>query len=77
MILGSDLDLDNWYTGTASDLSYFCLPARVDAILSDSHWDWFLAIIYFLPEFAAAGFGGLLAAGLFRVRVAKLSEVAA
>jgi hypothetical protein len=65
-LLGSDMDLENWYDGTASDLAYFCLPAQVDAILSNEHWDWFLAIIYFLPEFLTAALGGLIAACLFK-----------
>jgi hypothetical protein len=50
----SNIDLDNWYTGAASDLSYFCLTARVDLMLTNEHWDWFLAIVYFLPELLAA-----------------------
>lgn len=62
-----DMDLNNWYTGTVSDLSYFCLPSQIDVVLSTDHWDWFLAIIYFLPEFLAACLGGLFAASLFRV----------
>ena len=54
IVLGSDIDLNNWYTGTASDLAYFCLPARVDVQLTNEHWDWFLSIIYLLPELLAA-----------------------
>ncbi len=69
----SDLDLDNWYTGAASDLSYLWLPARVDVMLTNEHWNWFLAIIYFLPELLAAGLGGVLAAIVFRVNVGRLS----
>src|SRR5207253_9323164 len=65
-LFGSDIDLNNWYTDAASDLSYFCLPARVDVMLTNEHWDWFLAIIDFLPELLAAALGGLLAASLFR-----------
>src|SRR5438309_1896042 len=34
-LLGSDIDLNNWYTDAASDLSYFCLPARVDVMLTN------------------------------------------
>jgi hypothetical protein len=56
-----------WYTDAASDLSYLDLPARVDDWLMQ-HWDWFLAVIYFLPELLAAALGGLLAACLFKVR---------
>jgi len=59
-------DLNDWYTEFMSELSYLYLPARVDALLSHAHWDWFLALIYFLPEFLAACLGGLLAAGLYR-----------
>jgi hypothetical protein len=70
-LLESDVDLHNWYAGTASDLSYFCLPARVDVILSTTHWDWFLAIIYSLPELLAAALGGLLAACLFKASRTK------
>jgi hypothetical protein len=72
-LLVSDVDLNDWYTGAASDLSYLCLPARVDIMLTNEHWDWFLAIIYFLPELVAAAFGGLLAASLFRVSERRLS----
>lgn len=68
-LLESDIDLNNWYTGAALDLSYFCLPARIDGILANEHFDWFLAIIYFLPELLAAALGGLLAACLFKVSV--------
>ena len=57
----------DWYTGIASDLSYLCLPRRVDILVSHEHWDWFLAIVYFLPELLAASLGGLLAARLFNV----------
>jgi hypothetical protein len=74
--LFSDPGLDNWYTGAVSDLSYFILPAGVDQILSGEHWDWFLAIIYFLPELVAAALGGLLAVLLFR-RAAEVRSVAA
>jgi hypothetical protein len=70
-VLGSDIDLDNWYTCAASDLAYLCLPARVDAILTHEHWDWFLAIVYSLPELFAGALGGLLAAGLFNVGTDK------
>lgn len=76
----SDIDLNNWYTGTLSDLSYFCLPRRVDVILSTTHWDWFLAIIFFLPELLAAALGGLLAACRFKaseVRVVAPRECSA
>ena len=66
-LFGSDIDFNDWYTGAASDLAYLCLPARVDAMLTHEHWDWFLAIIYFLPELLAAALGGLLAACLFKV----------
>lgn len=66
MLLASNIDRLNWYNGVASDLSYYCLPARIDVVLSTVHWDWFLAIIYFLPELLAASLGGLLAACLFR-----------
>jgi hypothetical protein len=76
-LLGSDVDLNNWYTGTASDLAYFCLPARVDAILSNEHWDWFLAIIYFLPELLTAALGGLFAACLFKVSVKRVDKTRA
>jgi hypothetical protein len=69
----SDLDLNNWYTGAASDLSYLCLPTRVDVMLTNEHSDWFLGIIYFLPELLAAGLGGVLAAIVFRVNVGRLS----
>jgi len=75
-VYGRDIDLDNWYTGAALGLSYFCLPARVDVMLTNEHWDWFLAIIYFLPELLAAALGGLLAASLFRVSQGRLSESA-
>jgi hypothetical protein len=73
-LFGSDTDFGDWYTGAASDLAYFCLPARVDAILTHEHWDWFLAIIYFLPELLAAALAGLLAACLFKVRAERVSE---
>ena len=66
-LFGSDIDLGDWYTGAASDLSYLCLPARVDAILTNEHWDWGLAIAYFLPDLFASALGGLLAASLFKV----------
>jgi hypothetical protein len=56
-----DLEINNWYTGVASDLSYCCLPARFDVMLTNEHWDWFLALIYFPPELLAAAIGGLLA----------------
>jgi glycerol uptake facilitator-like aquaporin len=64
-LLDSDIDLTNWYWNAASDLSYFCLPARVD-VMWNEHFDWFLAIIYFLPELLAAALGGLLAMLLFK-----------
>jgi hypothetical protein len=66
ILFDMNMDLFNWYTGAASDLSYFCLPAQVDAILSNTHWDWFLAIVFFLPEFLAAVLGGLVAAYVFK-----------
>jgi hypothetical protein len=66
ILLESEIDLDNWYTGAASDLAYLCLPARVDDWLMQ-HWDGFLAILHFLPELLAATLGGLLAACLFKV----------
>jgi hypothetical protein len=72
--LRSDLDLDNWYTGATSELFHFCLPGRINAVLTTEHWDWFLAIIYFLPEFLAAILGGLFAAWLFRVRKTKVVD---
>ena len=74
-LFGSDFDLDNWYTGAASDLAYLCLPARVDAILTNEHWDWGLAIAYFLPELFVAALGGLLAAGLFKVSMKKVGTI--
>jgi hypothetical protein len=58
-------DLNDWYTGIATDLSYLYLPSAVDLSLTHEHWDWFLAIIYFLPELVAATLGGVLAACLF------------
>lgn len=65
----SDIDLDNWYTGAASDLCYLWLPRRVDAFLiHEQHWDWFLAVIYSLPELFAATLGGLFAVCVFRSR---------
>jgi glycerol uptake facilitator-like aquaporin len=70
----SDTELSDWYAGAASDLAYLCLPSRVDAILTHEHWDWFLAIIYFLPELFAATLGGLLAACLFNVTVKKVTR---
>jgi hypothetical protein len=76
IILGGDIELDNWYTGASSDLTYFCLPAPVDVMLTNEHWDWFLAIIYFLPELLAAVLGGLLAASLFGVGRVRLPEPA-
>jgi hypothetical protein len=71
VLLESDLELDNWYTGTVSDLSYFVLPTPVDDILSTEHWDWFLAMIYFFPEIVVAALGGLIAAGLFKAKEPK------
>jgi hypothetical protein len=56
-----NLEMNNWYTGVATDLSYGCLPARLDAMLTNEHWDWFLVLIYFPPELLAAAIGGLLA----------------
>lgn len=73
---GSNGDLNDWYTEFMSELSYFYLPVRVDAFLSHEHWDWFLALIYFLPEFFAACFGGLLAACLFKVDTPRPSPTA-
>ena len=61
VVLEVDLEISNRYTGAASDLSYRCLPARFDAMLTNEHWDWFLALIYFPPELLAGGIGGLLA----------------
>jgi hypothetical protein len=75
ILFGSDIDLINWYTGAASDLAYLCLPARVDAILSHEHWDWFLAIAFFLPELFAAALGDLLAARLFKVSMEKVGTI--
>jgi len=75
-LMESDIDLMNSYTGAASDLSYFCLPAPVDVMLTNEHFDWFLAIIFFLPELLAAALGGFLAASLFRVSAGRLSESA-
>ena len=43
-------------------------------MLTHEHWDWFLAIIYFLPELFAAALGGLLAACLFKVRVERMDK---
>ena len=60
------VELENWYMSAASELTYHCLPARVDVMLTNEHWDWFLALIYFPPEFAAAASGGLLAVWLSR-----------
>jgi hypothetical protein len=54
--------LDNCYTGAATDLSDLCLPSTVYAALVHEHWDWFLAIIFFLPEVPAAALGGVFAA---------------
>jgi hypothetical protein len=67
-------DLNDWYTGAATDLSYLCLPVRVDVALTHEHWDWFLAIIYFLPELLTATLGGLLTACLFR-RIGEAQSV--
>jgi hypothetical protein len=50
------------------------VPARVDTVLTHEHWDWFLAIVYFLPELVAASLGGLLAASLYKVSARRLSE---
>ncbi len=52
----------------------FCLPARVDVTLTNEHWDWFPAIICFLPELLFAALGGVLAAALFRLSAGRLSE---
>jgi hypothetical protein len=70
MLFLTEVDLIDWYTEYASDLAYLCLPARVDALLTHEHWDWFLAIIFFLPELIIAALGGTLAACLFRPRAA-------
>jgi hypothetical protein len=73
LVLGtllSSTDLIDWYWGAASDLCYLCLPARVDDWLMQN-WDWYLAIIYFLPELFAAALGGLLAAFLFKANEAR------
>ena len=58
--------LFTWYTDAASDLSSLYLPSLVDDWLMQ-HWDWFLAVIYFLPELIAAALGGLLATCLFKM----------
>ncbi len=71
----SNIDLDNWYTGAMSDLSYLCFPARVDVMLTNEHWVWFLAIINFLPELLAAAFGGLLATCLFKVNKTRADTI--
>jgi hypothetical protein len=73
----SDTNLSDWYVEAASDLSYLYLPRRLDIMLSHEHWDWFLAIIYFLPEMFAATLGGLLAACLFKVTVERVGPIRA
>jgi hypothetical protein len=54
-----------WYPGAGSDLCYHFLPSPIDDRLMQ-HWDWFLAVVFFLPELLVAALGGLLAACLFK-----------
>jgi hypothetical protein len=70
-----DINACDWYIGAASDLSYLWLPRRVDIMLSHEHWDWFVAIMYFLPELLAAALGGLLAVCLFKVTVERVGPI--
>jgi hypothetical protein len=49
------------YTGIVGNLAFAHLPARLADHL-DEHWDLFLAVVYFLPELAAALLGGMIAA---------------
>lgn len=55
------------YTHIAFNLVQFYLPTQVDDVVMD-HQDWFLIVVYFLPEFVAAVLGGLIAARLPRTR---------
>jgi len=74
ILLESDLDLWNWYTGAVSDLTYIGLPSRVDDMLTNEHPEWFWTIIFFLPELLAAVVGGLLAACSFRPIEARVGS---
>ena len=67
----TSIDLNNWYTGVASDLCDV-LPARVEGPLMGEYWDGFLVVAYFVPEFLAATLGGLLTACLFKARNEKV-----
>jgi hypothetical protein len=71
-----DLEVFDLYTRRASEVSYLCLPTRVDVFLTNEHWDWFLAMIYFLPELLIATLGGLLAALIRTMTIPATERVA-
>ncbi len=50
------------YTRSALNMTWSLLPDWASTILLDDHIDWFLAVIYFLPELGIALLGGLCAA---------------
>ena len=64
-----------WYIENAFNFSGSYLSQSIDDIFVD-HQDLFLAIVYFLPEFAIAVLCGLLTASLFRVRRTSTVESA-
>lgn len=49
------------YTGFADNLAFTHLPTPLADRL-DEHWDYFLAVVYFVPELVAALLGGIVAA---------------
>lgn len=55
-----------WYTNVAFNFVFTHLPTPIDDAVMD-HQDWFLVLIYFLPELVAAMLGGLLSAYLLRI----------
>jgi hypothetical protein len=49
-----------WYTDFSLNLGFLHLPSTLADRL-DEHWDLFLAVVYFVPEFALAVLGGSIA----------------
>jgi hypothetical protein len=51
------------YTEIVASLAFTHLPTSLADRL-DEHWDYFLAVVYFMPEVIAALLGGIIAACL-------------
>jgi hypothetical protein len=63
-----------WYTNNAYNFVFAHLPTPVDDAVME-HQDWFLVVVYFLPEFVVAVLGGLLTVCLPRMSQRPTREV--